>query len=42
MIALGSAFCLAFGSIGLAIGMRVDAAEKVSEASSPLIFVFLS
>src|SRR5919109_4129762 len=40
MIALSIAICLAFGSIGLAVGMRVDAPEKV-QSLFPLIFVFL-
>jgi len=40
LIALAIAICLAFGSIGLAIGMRVDAPEKV-QSLFPLIFVFL-
>jgi ABC-2 type transport system permease protein len=40
LIALAVAICLAFGSIGLAIGMRVDAPEKV-QSLFPLIFVFL-
>ena len=40
MIALSVAICLAFGSIGLAVGMRVDAPEKV-QSLFPLIFVFL-
>src|SRR4029077_3260589 len=37
---LAICICLAFGSIGLAIGMRVDAPEKVQRLF-PLIFVFL-
>jgi len=40
LIALSIAICLAFGSIGLAVGMRVDAPEKV-QSLFPLIFVFL-
>jgi ABC-2 type transport system permease protein len=40
MIALAICICLAFGSVGLAIGMRVDAPEKV-QSLFPLIFVFL-
>ena len=40
LIALAIAICLAFGSIGLAVGMRVDAPEKV-QSLFPLIFVFL-
>jgi ABC-2 type transport system permease protein len=40
MIILSIAICLAFGSIGLAVGMRVDAPEKV-QSLFPLIFVFL-
>ena len=40
MIVLSIAICLAFGSIGLAVGMRVDAPEKV-QSLFPLIFVFL-
>ena len=40
MIALAICICLAFGSIGLAVGMRVDAPEKV-QSLFPLIFVFL-
>jgi ABC-2 type transport system permease protein len=40
MIALAVCICLAFGSIGLAVGMRVDAPEKV-QSLFPLIFVFL-
>ena len=40
MIALVIAISLAFGSVGLAIGMRVDAPEKV-QSIFPLIFVFL-
>jgi ABC-2 type transport system permease protein len=40
MIGLSIVICLAFGSIGLAVGMRVDAPEKV-QSLFPLIFVFL-
>jgi ABC-2 type transport system permease protein len=40
MVFLSVAICLAFGSIGLAVGMRVDAPEKV-QSLFPLIFVFL-
>jgi ABC-2 type transport system permease protein len=40
MIALAVCICLAFGSVGLAVGMRVDAPEKV-QSLFPLIFVFL-
>jgi ABC-2 type transport system permease protein len=40
LIALAICICLAFGSIGLAVGMRVDAPEKV-QSLFPLIFVFL-
>ena len=40
LIALSIAICLAFGSIGLAVGMRVDAPEKV-QSLFPLLFVFL-
>jgi ABC-2 type transport system permease protein len=40
MILLSIAISLAFGSIGLAVGMRVDAPEKV-QSLFPLIFVFL-
>jgi ABC-2 type transport system permease protein len=40
MIALAISITLAFGSIGLAIGMRVDAPEKV-QSIFPLLFVFL-
>jgi ABC-2 type transport system permease protein len=40
MIFLSIAISLAFGSIGLAVGMRVDAPEKV-QSLFPLIFVFL-
>jgi ABC-2 type transport system permease protein len=40
MIALSIVISLAFGSIGLAVGMRVDAPEKV-QSLFPLIFVFL-
>jgi ABC-2 type transport system permease protein len=40
LITLAICICLAFGSIGLAIGMRVDAPEKV-QSLFPLIFVFL-
>ena len=40
MVALAICICLAFGSIGLAVGMRVDAPEKV-QSLFPLIFVFL-
>ena len=40
LIALSIVICLAFGSIGLAVGMRVDAPEKV-QSIFPLIFVFL-
>jgi ABC-2 type transport system permease protein len=40
LILLAICICLAFGSIGLAIGMRVDAPEKV-QSLFPLIFVFL-
>ena len=40
MVLLSIAICLAFGSIGLAVGMRVDAPEKV-QSLFPLIFVFL-
>jgi ABC-2 type transport system permease protein len=40
LVALSIAICLAFGSIGLAIGMRVDAPEKV-QSIFPLLFVFL-
>ncbi len=40
MVALSIAISLAFGSVGLAVGMRVDAPEKV-QSLFPLIFVFL-
>ncbi|HKH40382.1 MAG TPA: ABC transporter permease [Solirubrobacterales bacterium] len=40
MVALSIAISLAFGSVGLAVGMRVDAPEKV-QSIFPLIFVFL-
>jgi ABC-2 type transport system permease protein len=40
LIALAIAISLAFGSVGLAIGMRVDAPEKV-QSIFPLLFVFL-
>jgi ABC-2 type transport system permease protein len=40
MVLLSIAISLAFGSIGLAVGMRVDAPEKV-QSLFPLIFVFL-
>jgi ABC-2 type transport system permease protein len=40
MVALVIAISLAFGSVGLAVGMRVDAPEKV-QSLFPLIFVFL-
>jgi ABC-2 type transport system permease protein len=40
MVLLSIAITLAFGSIGLAVGMRVDAPEKV-QSLFPLIFVFL-
>jgi ABC-2 type transport system permease protein len=40
LIALSIAISLAFGSIGLAVGMRVDAPEKV-QSLFPVIFVFL-
>jgi ABC-2 type transport system permease protein len=40
LIALSIAISLAFGSIGLAVGMRVDAPEKV-QSIFPLLFVFL-
>jgi ABC-2 type transport system permease protein len=40
LIALSMVISLAFGSIGLAVGMRVDAPEKV-QGLFPLIFVFL-
>jgi ABC-2 type transport system permease protein len=40
LVALSIVICLAFGSIGLAVGMRVDAPEKV-QSLFPLIFVFL-
>jgi ABC-2 type transport system permease protein len=40
LIALAIAISLAFGSVGLAVGMRVDAPEKV-QSIFPLLFVFL-
>jgi ABC-2 type transport system permease protein len=40
LVVLSILICLAFGSIGLAVGMRVDAPEKV-QSLFPLIFVFL-
>jgi ABC-2 type transport system permease protein len=40
LIALSIAISLAFGSIGLALGMRIDAPEKV-QGMFPLLFVFL-
>jgi ABC-2 type transport system permease protein len=40
LVALSIVISLAFGSIGLAVGMRVDAPEKV-QSLFPLIFVFL-
>jgi ABC-2 type transport system permease protein len=40
LIALSIVISLAFGSIGLAVGMRVDAPEKV-QSLFPLLFVFL-
>jgi ABC-2 type transport system permease protein len=40
MIALVILICLAFGSIGLAVGMRNDTPEQV-QSLFPLIFVFL-
>jgi ABC-2 type transport system permease protein len=40
MVALVIVISLAFGSVGLAVGMRVDAPEKV-QSLFPLIFVFL-
>jgi len=40
LVALAIAISLAFGSVGLAVGMRVDAPEKV-QSMFPLLFVFL-
>jgi ABC-2 type transport system permease protein len=40
MVALSIAICLAFGSIGLAVGMRSSTPESV-QSLFPLIFVFL-
>jgi ABC-2 type transport system permease protein len=40
LIALSIAICLAFGSIGLAVGMRASSPESV-QSLFPLIFVFL-
>ena len=40
LVALAIAISLAFGSVGLAVGMRVDAPEKV-QSIFPLLFVFL-
>jgi ABC-2 type transport system permease protein len=40
MIALVIVICLAFGSVGLAVGMRNDTPEQV-QSLFPLIFVFL-